>query len=187
MVKEELSSEEKFFEKAVVTERFIKKYKNIMIGSLVAVVVVVGANIFYEVQKNSSIEAANQALVMLQDDANNSAALEQLKANSPALFDLWSFAQAIASHDVATLETLKSSNRALIGDLASYELANDANAFDSYAAGQNAIYKDLALVQSAVLLLQKQEVEKAHQKLAMIAQNSPVFKVAQALAHYGVK
>jgi len=27
MVKEELNSEEKFFEKAVLTERFVKKYK----------------------------------------------------------------------------------------------------------------------------------------------------------------
>ena len=27
MVKEELSSEEKFFEKAVITEKFVKKYK----------------------------------------------------------------------------------------------------------------------------------------------------------------
>jgi len=38
MVKEELTAEEQFFEKAVVTERFVKKYKNVMIGSLVVIV-----------------------------------------------------------------------------------------------------------------------------------------------------
>lgn len=187
MVKEELSSEEKFFEKAVVTERFIKKYKNIMIGSFVAVVVVVGANIFYDAQKSQSIQAANEALYMLEQDANNTQALQQLQSNSPALYDVWSYAQAIATKDIKALETLKGSKTPLLKDLASYELANDVTALDSYAAEQNAIYKDLALVQSAVFLMQKQEVEKAHQKLSMVSQTSPLHKVALALSHYGVK
>jgi hypothetical protein len=30
MVREELNSEEKFFEKAVITEKFVKKYKNLL-------------------------------------------------------------------------------------------------------------------------------------------------------------
>lgn len=55
MVREELNSEEKFFEKAVVTERFIKKYKNVIIGSIAAIVVVVGANIAYDMNKASQI------------------------------------------------------------------------------------------------------------------------------------
>jgi len=37
MVKEELNSEEKFFEKAVITEKFVKKYKNLLIGSVIAI------------------------------------------------------------------------------------------------------------------------------------------------------
>ena len=38
MVKEELNSEEKFFERSVITERFVKKYKNAIIASVVVIV-----------------------------------------------------------------------------------------------------------------------------------------------------
>ena len=41
MVKEELTSEEKFFEKAVVTEKFVKKYRKPLIGVVVAIVLIV--------------------------------------------------------------------------------------------------------------------------------------------------
>ena len=53
MVKQELNSEEKFFEKAVITEKFVKKYKNMMIASVVAIVVLVAANIGYEANEAS--------------------------------------------------------------------------------------------------------------------------------------
>lgn len=89
MVKEELNSEEKFFEKAVMTERFIKKYKKLMIASVITVVVIVGANIAYTANKESKIEAANIAFFNLQADPNNSAALNELKELSPNLHDVW--------------------------------------------------------------------------------------------------
>ena len=66
MVKEELNSEEKFFEKAVMTEKFVKKYKNIMIGAVVAVVVLVSANLIYESNNNANIEEANMAFLKIK-------------------------------------------------------------------------------------------------------------------------
>ena len=80
MVKEELNSEEKFFEKAVITEKFVKKYKNLMIAAVVGIVVLVGANIAYDFNKQSQIRAANDALLVLSKDAQNSEALLTLKS-----------------------------------------------------------------------------------------------------------
>ncbi len=190
MVKEELSSEEKFFEKAVITERFVKKYKNLIIGSFVAVVVVAFANIVYDVNKQNRIESANKALSDLRKDANNSDALAKLKSLSPNLHDVWLYSKAVADKDLATLEKLKDTKAMLVGDLTVYEIAQntkDAAKLDAYALSQNAVYKDLAQVQSAVLLMNEGKVEAAHQKLSLIGEQSPLNNIAKALLHYGVK
>jgi len=187
MVREELNSEEKFFEKAVITEKFVKKYKNVMIGSFVAIVLVIGANIAYEANKQSKMDAANEALLELSKDSKNSAAASQLKALSPNLYDVWILSQAVANKDLVSMKELKNSKAILVSDLATYELAQDSASLSSYASKQNAVYRDLALVQSAVILMNENKIDKAHQELSKIGLQSPLAKIASALLHYGVK
>ena len=137
MVKEELNSEEKFFEKAVITEKFVKKYKNLMIGSAIAVIVLVGANIAYTINKQNTLDEANSALTILQKDASSKTALASLKASSPALYDVWTYSQAIANNDLEALKTLKNSKTVLMSDLVAYEIATDTKdvkALQSYSA-----------------------------------------------------
>jgi len=190
MVKEELNSEEKFFEKAVVTERFVKKYKNVMIGSVVAVVLLVTADIAYSINNQNTIDSANATLAELYTDPANKAALSKLETLSPALYDVWSYSQAVANKDVAALEKLKSSKAELVGDLAAYDLAQSSKSsadLEAYASKQDAIYRDLAQVQNAVLLINSGKIDEAHQKLSMISVNSPLAQVSRSLMHYGVK
>ncbi|MBU1658855.1 hypothetical protein KKG72_07380 [bacterium] len=190
MVKEELNSEEKFFEKAVITERFVKKYKNAIIASVVAVIVIVGTNIAYEVNKQNKIDAANEALLELSKDAKNTSALTNLKSLSPELYDVWLFSKAIADKDTATLNELKNSKALIVGDLASYELAQtskDLKALNEYASKQNSIYRELAHIQSAVILMNDGKTEQAHQELSKVSEQSSLGKLARALMHYGVK
>ena len=190
MVKEELNSEEKFFEKAVITERFVKKYKNLMIGAVVALVVVVGANIAYDINKQSQITAANSALLTLSEDATNSEALLTLKSISSDLYDVWIYSNAVAKQDMLTIKELTNSSAVMVGDLAKYEIAQDAkdsDSLDSYASKQDAVYRDLALVQSAIILMGNSEIQKAHEKLAQVSPQSSMNKIASALLHYGVK
>ena len=190
MVKEELNSEEKFFEKAVITEKFVKKYKNLMIAAVVGIVVLVGANIAYDFNKQSQIRAANDALLVLSKDAQNSEALLTLKSISPDLYDVWIYSNAVAKGDMLTIKKLINSKAIMIGDLASYEVAldsKDPQTLDSYASKQNAVYRDLALVQSAILLMGNAEIEKAHERLSKISSQSSMNKIAVALLHYGVK
>ena len=190
MVKEELTSEEKFFEKAVVTEKFVKKYKNVMIGSVVAVVLFVAGSITHNVSEQNRIDSANIALAELQNNPENMATLARLESLSPTLHDVWVYSQALVSKNSEKLESLTKSDAVLIADLASYELAQNANSvekFNSYIASTDPIYLDLARVQSAVLLMNEKKIDQAHETLTQISLNSPLAKIAKVLMHYGVK
>ncbi len=190
MVKEELNSEEKFFEKAVITEKFVKKYKNLMIASVIGVVILISGNIAYDINKQNTKDAANEALLELMKDSTSATALTRLESLSPALRDVWVYSQAVVSKDTAALESLKSSNDVIISDLASYESAVDSKdkaTLDSYALKQNSIYKDLAHIQSAVLLIESGNTTEAQEKLSLISIDSSLAQVAASLMHYGVK
>ena len=190
MIKEELTSEEKFFEKSVITERFVKKYKNILIAGVAFIVVGVTGNIVYDINKESSAKEANAALVSLQANPSDANTLMQLKSLSPALHDVYIYSKAVADKDSKTLESLKDSKVLPLADLIRYELAQskqDVNELTTYALAQDAIYKDLAQVQSAIILMNDGQTDKAHSKLQTIEEASPLSKIAKALLHYGVK
>ena len=190
MVKEELNSEEQFFEKAVQTERFVKKYKNPLIGVVVAAVLLVGGSSIYKVTVQNKIDQSNAALNVLLANPSDAAAKAELKSLNPKLYDVWSLSTALKSKDQDALRSLQSSKALVVADMAEYELAaiekNDQE-LESYAQKSNALLKDLAMLESAVLLMQKGDVDSAHAKLAMIDINSPVYQLAQSLTHYGVK
>ena len=190
VVKDELNSEEKFFEKAVVTERFVKKYKKPLIGAVVAVVLVVVANLGYEASEQNRIESANETLAILQKNPADTVALTKLESLSPALHDVWLYSQAITNQSVAELEKLKTTKALIINDTSVYETAElkaDTKQLDTYSEKQQAIYKDLAVVMSAVLLMDAGKIDDDHQKLAMIGEQSSLAPVVKALMHYGVK
>ncbi len=189
MVKEELNSEEQFFEKAVQTERFVKKYKIQLIGFVtVAVLAIVGSSA-YNISTQNKIDQSNLALNVLLTDANDQDAQEQLKTLNPELFDVWSLSQAFKSKDQDALRGLQSSNALLVADLAQYELSaieQDEAGLQAYAQKSDALFKDLAAIESAVLSMDKGDKAAAKSKLLMIDINSPVYQLAQTLAHYGV-
>jgi len=190
MVKEELNSEEKFFEKAVMTEKFVKKYKKVMIGAVVGVVLVVAANIGYNISEQNRIAAANEALLTLQKNPEDKEAAKTLESLSAELYNLWSYSEAIKSADVDALQKSAATKAIIISDAASYEVAQnraDIKALESYAQNQNAIYKDMAQVEAALLLIREGKVDEAHAKLSLVSATSPLAQVAQALKHYGVK
>lgn len=190
MVKDELNQEEKFFESAVKVERFYKKYKMVLIGGVVAVVAVIAGVSIYDANEQERILAANSAFNILTQDANNSSAAAQLQQLSPELFDVWNLSQAVANSDETRLKALVASKTTGVSDMARYELAalsRDTASLSAYAYKQDAIYKDLALVETSVLLMQADDISGAHEKLTLIDNTSPMYKVSRLLMHYGVK
>lgn len=190
MVKEELTSEEKFFEKAVVTEKFVKKYKKLIIGSVVAVALFVVGDIGYTLNKEHTLKAANEALLQLEANPKDAATLARLQTLSPALHDVWEYSQAVVDKNVKELEELQKSKALLVDDLSTYEVAQnlqDLKKLENYAEKQNAIYRDLAEVQAAIILMKEHKIDEAHSQLSMINSSSPLAQISRALMHYGVK
>lgn len=190
MVKEELNSEEKFFEKAVMTERFVSKYKKPLIGLVVAVVLATGSSIAYDAYQKNKIESANNFLAKLQKNPQDETSLNELKSLSPNLHDAWVLSESIVKKDLKKLESLSGSHSKLVTDIASYEVAQSSqelSKLNAYALKDGAIYRDLAIVQSAILLMNSGEIKQAHEKLSQIAIDSSLSNVAKALLHYGVK
>lgn len=190
MVKEELNSEEKFFESAVKVERFVKKYRNAMIGAVSAIVVLVIANTLYEADKASTAEAANKAYATLLKNSDDKVAQAELQKLNSDLYDIWMLSVAVSGKDEAALSKLTTSKAPVVADIASYELAaisQDPAKLDSYSLRQQAVYKDMAAVEDAMLLLKEKKIDAAHSKLAMVAADSPLYQIAQLLLHYGVK
>ena len=189
-VKEELNAEEKFFEKAVVTEKFIKKYKNVMVGAVVVAVVGIGGSMFANFQNQRRIENVNITLLQLQKEPANQKLQMQLESLSPVAKNVWDYSQAVEMNNSVVLQKLQNSTTFIINDLAKYELAqreNDEKRLSEYASREGAIFRDLAQIQSAVILMQQGDITVAREKLSTISENSSFYKVAKALLHYGVK
>jgi len=189
-LKEELSSEEKFFESAVRTERFVKRYQKPLIAAVAVSLLAVGGAIGYQAYTTAKIESSNAAFNVLLSNPKDAVAEQTLKNDNPELYDVWKLSRGMAQHDVTILEGLKNAEAFGVSDIASYEAAaikGDLQALDQYTKKQGALYKDLALLELAVTAIEKGDVAAAHQKIALIGEDSPLYQVAQALAHYGVK
>lgn len=190
MIKDELSQEEKFFASAVQTERFVKKYKTPLIGAIVAAVVVVSANALYQVKVDGEVERSNAAYTTLQKTPADEAAIAQLKEDNPPLFEAWSLQQAMEKQDMEALKKLTTSSSPVISDVATYQLATmekDAAALNAYALNQNAVFKDLAIFNEAVLLIEQGKADEAKARLKLIDEKSSLYKMVTMLQHYGVK
>jgi hypothetical protein len=190
MVRDELNSEEKFFEQAVKTERLLKKYQKPLIAAAVAFLLIIVGYVSYSAYMENRIENANEAYNTLINDPENRDAASELNSLNPELYDAWQLSVAIKGHDIKALEKLTSSKAPVISDIASYQVAvlkKDASALGGYSYTQDAVYRDMAIIEESVLLMESNQVEQAHQKLSTITQDSPVYKIAQLLKHYGVK
>lgn len=189
-LREELNSEEKFFESAVRTERFIKRYqKPLMIGVASLLIAAAGA-IGYQSYTESKIEKSNVAFNALLRNPADAQAENTLKSENPKLYDLWKLSQGNAKSDARALESLKNADAFGVSDVAQYEAAviqKDMNALDAYTKKQGALYKDLALLELAVHAIDQGNISLAREKIALIPEESPVYQVGQALSHYGVK
>lgn len=189
-LKEELSSEEKFFESAIRTERFVKRYQKPLIAVVAASLLAVVGAIGYQAYTKAKLESSNVAFNALLANPSDTNAQQTLKNDNPALYDVWNLSQGISHNDLSVLEGLKNSEAFGVSDIASYEAAaikGDAQALEAYTKKQGSLYKDLALLELAVSAIEKGDTATAHQKISLIPESSPLYKVAQSLSHYGVK
>ena len=189
-LKSELSSEENFFESAIKTERFVKKYQKPLIASLVVLVLGIGGYAGYGAYEQAKMEKANIALNVLLMNPNDAKALKELADNSQPLHDLYQLSQALKNNDIKAVLALKNSSSSEVADIAAYEsaiMSNNEKELESYSKKQDALYGDLATIEIAVLKNKQGGDSNAQTLLSKIKEDSSLYPLAQIFSHYGVK
>ena len=123
VLKEGLNSEEKFFESAVRTERFVKKYQKPMIASVVVLLLALGGSVGYKSYQEIKMERANKALTTLLSNPADKSAMKVLSENSTSLSELYLLSKALHEKDSKSLQSLQNASTSEVADIATYESA----------------------------------------------------------------
>jgi hypothetical protein len=178
-VKDELTGDEKILESAFKLERLYKKNKGLIWAVVLLVALGFGGTAAWNAYQQNKIDTANEAFLVLQKDPKNTSAIASLKSNNPKLHALFQLSQALKSGSKDQLNQIATSSDALVADIAKYHAAAlDGRAVDSV------YYHDLTVVEEAYVDLQAGKKSEAKNKLSLIAEDSPVAKIAQLLRHY---
>ena len=181
-VKKELSGDEKMLASAFKAEKIYKKHK-LKIFLIVGIVIAyfVGTAVM-ETIAGDKRERANAAYLVLEKNAKDSNALNSLKTNNPALFELFSYQEAIKASDATALKRLTISNNEIISDLSSYHLA----VIESKPSDSK-FNADIAKVHNAALLIKEGKTTEAKEELELISEDSPIYNISQMIRHYNIK
>jgi hypothetical protein len=181
-VKTELSGDEKILESAFKLETLYKKYRLLIWGIAAAVLLFFIGSTVMEEMKNARLEDANKAFLTLQKKPDDASALKTLKSKNPALFELFTFAQAAKKQDAAALKALTSSKNDVIADSSKYVSATlEKTEVDSK------LYKEMAAINGAYLDIKAGKITAAKEKLELIDERSPVAPIATLLKHATLK
>lgn len=187
-LKQELSAEEQFLESVIKAEGFFKKYKKLLIAGAAILVASILIYLTLDYIKKRDLVLANQALATLEKNPNNPEALKMLENKNPALFELFRFHEAVKSGKVVKIDlAAKQSKDPVLKDLATYQgaaLKAEHKALDAYTQKQDALLKELAVLDDAFLLFEAGKNDEAKTKLAQIPVTSQLYAIVQRFAHY---
>lgn len=194
-IQEEFKGDEKILESAFKLERLYYKYKYILFAIIAILVVWFAYHEFSSYQKDKKAIATTQIYNQLIKDPNNQALLDDLKANSKDLFDLFEYSQAMKNADTQKLKSVIDSrsgidkNPDIIKIMADYQYSSYLKNYQGLENATNTGMKDLALLQEAHLLQQNSKTQQAQNLLNQIIHStlpSPSLQIAVLLKHYGV-
>lgn len=184
VVKNEFKSDEKIFESAFRIERFIKKYKYLLLGILL---VCVGIFIFFQIDSKIQEKRALRATEVFDKllvEPNNQALIDVLKQESPQLYEMFGLSQAMKTSDEKSLKDLSKSKNDLVKNFASYQLASLQKDEDALGRINTDGFGDLAKMQQAFLKLQTNDYKEAAEILQSIGQDSVLKEMVKLLLHY---
>ena len=178
-IKQEISTEEKFFENFFKLEKFWKKYKLIII---VLISSIIGYFAFTSIStyiKEQNDAKANIAYNKLIKNPNDKESLSILKEKNKTLLDLAVYKNAkdnTLQNDVIYLKQIALFNKAIKN--------NDTKALDSLIMDQEFVLKDYAIFNKALILSNEKKYQKAKEALSLISDQSNVKALSNLLAHY---
>jgi len=181
-IKKALSGDEKVLESAFKLETIYKKHKlKIGIALLAIIVFFAGKSIEQNMQQSALLEA-NTAFLTLQNTPSDSNALKILQEKNPALFELFSYKEAVKNQDSQALKALSSSKSSIISDVSSYQ-ASIVNKKPS----NSVLYNDMALLTQGYLALNSGNSKVALLKFSQIDEHSSLAKIRGLLKHSTLK
>lgn len=181
-VKRELSGDEKVLESAFRLESLYKKYKFHLWGIVAALILFFVAQAVMSAMHEAKLTKANEAFLTLQTKSNDADALKILQENNPALFELYSYAQATKQHDIKALESLAKSSNSVIADASAYTAG-----VLSKKPVDSKLYKEMALFEEAYLAIVSGDTKTAKNKLELIDERSSLSVIAGFLKHSMIK
>jgi len=181
-VKKELSSDEKVLESAFKLETLYKKYKFIVWAVVIGLILFFLGRTVLQTMQEAKLAEANTAFMTLQTKADDAQALSILKEKNPALFELFSYAQASKNKDAKALTALASSSNAVIADASAYTAAALEN-----KNSDSKLYKEMSIIEDAYLAIKAGDNKSAKAKLELIGEDSALFMLASLLKHSTLK
>jgi len=181
-VKKELSGDEKVLESAFKLETLYKKHKFKIWGIVVALLVFFGGTAIQKSMHEAQLAKANDAFLILQTKSDDTAALQTLKENNPALLELFNYAQAVKKQDTKVLKALSSSKNAVIADASTYTAGVLAK-----KPVDSILYKEMVFLEEAYLAIDAGDAKTAKAKLELIDERSPLAVITGFLKHSIIK
>lgn len=179
-IKNELSSEEKFLESFVKTERFFKKYKKLIFGLII--LAIVGSVVFLVKTKldEKNLYEANIALSNFLENGNQNS-LKQLKEKNRDLYEIALYLDAKNEFKNADI------NLKYLKELLDFQVAllnSNQSELDLVSKKADFLLKDYAIFNQALILVNNQKYAEAREILGKISQDSRAFELATLLKHY---
>lgn len=179
-LKDELSSEEKFLENFVKSERFFKKNKTLIITILAILVIgIVGYTAKKAIDSSNKYDA-NITLSQFLENGDEKA-LTSLKSKNEKLYEVALFLKAKKDNKTVQVEL------PLIKELAKFQEATSSKNVDelsSLAMQNDFLLKEFALFNKALILTNENKYEEAKTTLKQIPQTSKAYELATLLNHY---
>ncbi|WNL12144.1 hypothetical protein [Aliarcobacter cryaerophilus] len=179
-IKNELSSEEKFLESFVKTERFFKKYKKLIV--VLIITVIVGSIAFLVKTKldEKNLYEANIALSSFLENVNQNS-LDELKEKNRDLYEIALYLDAKNEFKNADI------NLKYLKELLDFQVAllnSNQSDLDAVSKKADFLLKDYAIFNQALILVNNQKYAEAREILGKISQDSRAFELATLLKHY---
>ena len=179
-IKNELSSEEKFLESFVKTERFFKKYKKLIVVLIISVIIGSIAFLVKTKLDEKNLYEANIALSNFLENGNQNS-LKQLKEKNRDLYEIALYLDAKNEFKNADI------NLKYLKELLDFQVAllnSNQSELDLVSKKADFLLKDYAIFNQALILVNNQKYAEAREILGKISQDSRAFELATLLKHY---
>ena len=180
-IKEDISTEEKFFEGFFKVEKIWAKYKKAIIA-LVSLTVIgfIGTNVSEYLNTQNNIKA-NNAFNSLVKNPSDSIAMENLKSTNPKLLEIAQYliSQKDNKSEVYNLEFIK--------EISEFNIASknqDIESINKVILNSTFLLKEYAIFQKALIQALNENFVDAKETLKLIPQISPIYELSSKLNHY---